>query len=225
MLRPTMRRVASVVFASAVLAGGLAAGVGAATAQSALPDLGSSGAADPNTQSAVTETFENLSVTREVIGRNVLAPSQVVTYRTTISATGAPVRIIDRITDRASGQYVPGSAKLTAWRDGSMKTENVTPTVVSGEATFSGNWTVASEGDKTLTLEISYRLGGLAAYPAGGSVVDSGFSVQADGLGLKTWNPMGVKVTVRDPNAIELVEGLGQWALCSGDGLNIPCGS
>ncbi|SDE18352.1 hypothetical protein [Rhodococcus tukisamuensis] len=224
MLRPTMRRVASVVFASAVLAGGLAAGVGTATAQSALPDLGSSGTTDPNTPSTATETFENLSVTREVIGRNVLAPSQVVTYRTTISATGAPVRIINRITDHFGG-YVPGSAKITAWRDGSMKTENVTPTVMGRDAAFSGNWTVSSDGGKTLTLEVSYRLGGLAAFPAGGFVLDSGFSVQADGLGLKTWDPMGVKVTVRDPNAIELVESLGWWALCTGDGLNIPCGS
>jgi hypothetical protein len=225
MSRPMMRRVASVVFASAVLAGGLAAGVGTAAAQSALPDLGSAGATDPGLPSTVTESFENLSVTREVVGRTVFAPSQVVTYRTTISATGAPDRIIERISDRSSGQYVPGSAKLTAWRDGSMKTENVTPTVLSGEAIFSGSWTVSSEGDKTLTLEISYRLPGGAAFPAGGSVLDSGLSVQADGLGLKTWNPMGVKVTVRDPNAVELVEGLGWWALCTADGINLPCGS
>src|SRR5262245_35083614 len=113
MLRLTMRRVASVFFASAVLAGGLAVGSGPAVASQ-----------DTSSGPGVGKTFENIGVIKGAPGQPgtalYVAPGEEFTItnvfydRFGLMPGASTERFLTRITDHvpAGLEYVPGSAKL-----------------------------------------------------------------------------------------------------------------
>ncbi|TQF74574.1 hypothetical protein FK531_00185 [Rhodococcus spelaei] len=218
MSRKAMRRTASIVAATALLAGGLAVGAGTAAAAGSA-DLGSAGSSDTATPPAeqkphsATKKTDNISVTKKVVGDGTVAPGQKVTYRTVISVPSGVDRLVNKITDfhPAGFEYVEGSAKINAWNViGGQKETAVKPTVnaadnsVSVTEPFVG-WLTSSIEAKTVTLEVSYLVPSSAK---AGTALDSGVTFDVLGfLATQKFNPMGVFVTVRDANLVESVTG------------------
>jgi flavin-binding protein dodecin len=207
MSRPMMRRIASVVAATALIAGGLAVGAGTAAAAQA--------------PYSATKTTSNIKVTKSVVGDGTVAPGQKVTYRTTIATTAHPDRFISRVTDfhPAGFKYVNGSAKLTAWHlVGGVKTENVTPEVDVNNNTVSvpsAGMAISQTDSKTVTFEVT------------GTAPDSGVSFDVSGFATtQTFNPMGVSATIRALNPGEAAAtGSSELGLGSSDGEGGTTGS
>ncbi|MFC4603945.1 hypothetical protein [Rhodococcus kronopolitis] len=227
MNRHSMRRFASVVAASALIVGGVAAGVGTAAAAGSadLGNAGSPGTTAPVEQAphSVTQTESNISVTKEVVGDGTAAPGQKVTYRTTFTVASGLDRPITKIKDvhPAGFEYVEGSAKVNMWTVAGQKDVEVTPEVNAAEnyirVSNPVGWPVSLIGTKTLTFEATYRVPSEATV---GSALDSGLSF--DVLTFFTsrgWNPMGVFVTIRDASLGEgIASGSAELGLGSSDG-------
>ncbi|MFC4604748.1 hypothetical protein [Rhodococcus kronopolitis] len=196
MSRHAIRRVASVVAAGAMVAGALAGGAGTAVAVSSLASLGSS-AEIPDLPSIATVTSGNLKITKEIVGDNKISNVGRITYRTTVAATGGPDLLLNKIVDLFPTVvgYVEGSATVTSWRDGAMKSEKVVPTQGGGRLSVdnSAGWVVSATGNKTVTLDVTYevRLSGLDPLT---DIFDSGVSIEVNGLAVQEWPAMGVKM-------------------------------
>ncbi|MFD1812654.1 hypothetical protein [Rhodococcus gannanensis] len=198
MSRTTLRRVVSVAAATTLLAGGLFATATTASAQSSiLGDFGSS-ASVPDIPASATVKVDNLSITKSIVGVNSIAIDGEVTYRTTISASDGPDRLIKRLVDLnpIGLLYVEGSAKVTAWQDGQMVTSSVDAaasvdvgTVVSNAA----GWLVSAIGNKSVTFEVTYSVKDLNFTPG---VFDSGLALEVDGMAELEWPEMGVKLNL-----------------------------
>lgn len=227
MSRNSMRRVASVVAATALLAGGLAVGTASAAGSSDFGSAGSSDAAEaPVAQKphSATKTADNISVTKKVVGDGTVAPGQKVTYRTTFSVAKGFDRYIPKIKDihPAGFQYVEGSASVEAWHlVGGLKKEAVTPEVNDGQnyirVTNPIGWMVSATDNTTLTFEASYLVPSDAKV---GEALDSGlaFDVQFFAAS-QSFDPMGVFATVRNANLLEGVSsGSAALGLGSSDG-------
>ncbi|MGW0041456.1 hypothetical protein [Rhodococcus sp. NPDC003348] len=225
MSRTSLRRTASALAATALIAGGLAVGAGPAAAVGS-SDLGSSseGAAAPVEQKPTSATAEtsNLRITKSVVGDGTVIPGGQVTYRTTVSVPSGLDRGITKISDihPAGFKYVDGSAKLTAWYlVGGTQTSSVTPTVADDEnrvtaANLPLGW-IASSAGASVTLEVTYEV---PADATPGTALDSGASFDVlTFASTQKFDPMGVWVTVRNPNLGEAV-GSAELGLGSSDG-------
>ncbi|MFC9789419.1 hypothetical protein [Rhodococcus sp. NPDC127528] len=235
MSRKSMRRTASVVAATALLAGGLTLGAGTAAAAGSA-DLGSAGTSDPATTPAeqkphsATKKADNISVTKQVVGDGTVAPGGKVTYRTTFSVPSGLDRSITKITDfhPAGFEYVEGSAKVNAWSLlNGQQDSKVTPVVNAADnsLTFANaGWRISVIGDATLTLEVTYRVPSSAKV---GTALDSGLSFDVFAFATtQKFNPMGVFATVRSANLVEGVTGgSADLGLGSSDGGSGSAGS
>ncbi|AQA25520.1 hypothetical protein BTZ20_0227 [Rhodococcus sp. MTM3W5.2] len=214
MSRPMMRRLVSAVAVSALLSsGGLALGAGAASAAPSLFDFGSTAGgpaqldlgSSSNGQelpASATVTADNLAVTKAVVGSNKIATTGQVTYRTTIAATGGPDRLVNKIADifPFALSYVSGSATVTSWQDGQMKTEGVVPAEVNGRLAVSKDvgWVVSATGNKTVTFEVTYRVRTDISFDI--DVFDSGTAIEVSGQAAQEWPDMGVKIGLLGPS-------------------------
>lgn len=192
MSRTTMRRLTSVVAATALLAGGLTAGAATASAASILSDFGSS-ASVPEVPASATVNVENLVVTKTIVGSNEITTTGQVKYRTTISATAGPDRLITKIVDLnpAALVYVEGTAKVTAWQDGAMTSVFVTPTIEGGVAVSNlAGWVVSATGNKTVTFDVTYSVKSVGV---SAGTFDSGLAIEVGGMPQQRWPEMGVK--------------------------------
>ncbi|SDE53421.1 DUF11 domain-containing protein [Rhodococcus tukisamuensis] len=230
MSRNSMRRVASVVAATALLAGGLAVGTASAAGSS---DFGSAGSSDaPESPAAqkprsATKTADNISVTKQVVGDGKVAPGQKVTYRTTFTVPSGLDRGITKIKDihPAGFEYVEGSASINAWHlIGGQTKESVTPEVNVADnyirVSSPTGWLVSSIDAKTLTFEATYLVPSDAKV---GEAFDSGLAFDVLFFAsTQSFNPMGVFATVRNAN---LVEGVGSGSAALGLGSSDGTGS
>ncbi|MFC7446873.1 hypothetical protein [Rhodococcus daqingensis] len=206
MSRPIMRRVASTLAAATLLAAGGGIALGASAASAAPLDLGSSAGglagldfgSSANGQelpASATVTADNLAITKVIVGSNTIAPTGTVTYRTTIAATGAPDRIITKIVDIAppSLRYVEGSAKVTSWVDGQVKTEGVVPTESGGRLIAANDvgWVVSVNDNKTVSFEVTYQVRPDITFDT--DIFDSGAAIEVSGQAPREWPEMGVK--------------------------------
>ncbi|MFD4294589.1 hypothetical protein ACFWPA_02570 [Rhodococcus sp. NPDC058505] len=228
MSRSSLRRAASVVAATALLAGGLAVGAGTATAAPESDKTSAAAAAQkPHT---ATKTTDNITVTRSVVGDGTVAPGQKVTLRTTLSVNNALDRYITKINDfHPEGfQYVKGSAKVTAWHlIGGSKAESVTPQVDVNDKRVTvtdAGWLISKTGSKTLTLDVTYLVPKSAE---AGDVFDTGVGFDVSGFGTtQKFNPIGAFVTVRNLNPGEAVStGSADLGFGSSDGEGGTTGS
>lgn len=207
MTRSSLRRAASVAAATALLAGGLAVGAGTAAAVDS-PEPGISAAAA--TPHAATETVDNISVTKQVVGDGTVAPGQKVTYRTTFSVPRGVDRLITKIKDihPAGFRYVKDSATVTYQIPlAGSKTDAVSP-----EVDIAGNyirvahpvgWSASVLGSRTVTFEATYLVPKDAEV---GTALDSGLAFDVQGFQTsQSWNPMGVFATIRNLNPGEAV--------------------
>ncbi|MFC9789418.1 hypothetical protein [Rhodococcus sp. NPDC127528] len=195
MSRTTMRRVASVVAAASLLAGGLAATAATASAASILSDFGST-ASVPDIPASATVTVDNLVVTKSIVGSNQIAVNGQVTYRTTISATAGPDRLITKLVDLnpVALLYVDGTAKVTSWQNGAMATESVTATASANAGVAVSNaagWLVSAIGNKTVTFDVTYSVKSVG-FSTG--IFDSGLAIDVAGMAEQQWPAMGVKL-------------------------------
>ncbi|TQF74572.1 hypothetical protein FK531_00175 [Rhodococcus spelaei] len=194
MSRTTMRRAASVAAATALLAGSFATGAATASAASILSDLGSTASA-PDVPASATVTVDNLVVTKAIVGSNQIAATGQVTYRTTISATSGPDRLITKIVDLnpVALVYVEGSAKVTSWQNGAMTSESVTATASANAGVAVSNaagWVVSAIGNKTVTFDVTYSVKSVGVSTG---IFDSGLAIDVAGLPEQQWPAMGVK--------------------------------
>ncbi len=230
MSRKSMRRTASIVAATALLAGGLTIGAGAATAAGS-SDAGSS-SSDAATQKphSATKSFDNLKVTRSVVGDGTVAAGQKVTLRTEISVAAGVDRYINKITDfhPAGFQYVKDSAKVTAWHVvGGNKTEAVPATVDTNTNSVSvshSGWITSTVGSKTLRLDVTYLVPKDAKV---GDTFDTGASFDVSLFQTtQVFNPSGAFVTIRNANPGEAItSGSADLGFGSSDGEGGTSGS
>ncbi|MFE3290864.1 hypothetical protein [Rhodococcus sp. NPDC059234] len=195
MSRTTMRRVASVVAATSLLAGGLAATAATASAGSILSDFGST-ASVPDIPASATVTVDNLVVTKAIVGSNQIAVNGQVTYRTTISATAGPDRLITKLVDLnpVALLYVDGTAKVTSWQNGAMTTAYVTANASANAGVAVSNaagWLVSAIGNKTVTFDVTYSVKSVG-FSTG--IFDSGLALDVAGMAEQSWPAMGVKL-------------------------------
>lgn len=145
MSRFSMRRTASVVAATALVAGGMSLGAGTAAAA---PE----GSCDTN----------NLTVSKKVLNDGEVAPGGEVRVRTVFSVTGHPERFLNKLVDvhPAGFSYVRGTATVDAWTLLSgQKTKDVEPSVQASANTITvsdAGYLLSSTGNKTVTFEATY---------------------------------------------------------------------
>ncbi|WP_305093942.1 hypothetical protein [Prescottella sp. R16] len=215
MSRTPMRRLAAATASLAVLAGGITVGLGASVAQAA-PACALS--------QSVTEKWAGslgtpYTVSKEIVGDGTVAPGGTVTYLTKVSGSGA---LVNEIRDFHPAGFQLVKARLNVkWVLGGQQWEDVTGTVVTGnnsvKATGTG-WTTA--GGAVIALETTYKVPDNAVV---GTKIDSGAGTKIVLAG-GDWNidPMGVCVTVRQPNPVEAgagsLEDLGFGSVNSGSG-------
>ncbi|MGW4477872.1 hypothetical protein [Rhodococcus triatomae] len=198
MSRTSLRRVASVAAATTLVAGGLFATATTASAQSSiLGDFGSS-ASLPDIPASATVKVDNLSITKSIVGSNSIAIDGTVTYRTTISATDGPDRLIKRLVDLnpIGLVYVEGSATVTAWQNGEPATAYVDASASADVGVALDNaagWLVSAIGNKSVTFEVTYSVKEFNFNPG---IFDSGLAIEVDGMAELEWPAMGVKLNL-----------------------------
>ncbi|EME15260.1 hypothetical protein [Rhodococcus triatomae] len=198
MSRTSLRRVASVAAATTLLAGGLFATATTASAQSSiLGDFGSS-ASLPDIPASATVKVDNLSITKSIVGSNSIAIDGTVTYRTTISVTDGPDRLIKRLVDLnpIGLVYVEGSATVTAWQNGELATAYVDASASADVGVALDNaagWLVSAIGNKSVTFEVTYSVKEFNFNPG---IFDSGLAIEVDGMAELEWPAMGVKLNL-----------------------------
>lgn len=234
MSRKSMRRAASIAAATALVAGGLSLGAGTAFAADSSGSTGSAGSSqdDAATQKphSATKAFDNLKVTRSVVGDGTVAPGQKVTLRTEISVAAGVDRYITKITDfhPAGFQYVKDSAKVTAWHlVGGNKTEAVAAAVDANTNSVSvshAGWITSTTGSKTVRLDVTYLVPKDAKV---GDALDTGASFDVSFFATtQKFNPSGAFVTIRNANPGEsITSGSADLGFGSSDGEGGTSGS
>lgn len=210
------RRIAARVATAAAAAAFLAAGAtGIATAQSA--DAVGSAATPGHDASATraTTTHDNLAVTHEVVGPNIGFTGDEIHYRTTISATNGPARLVTEIDQINETLDVCGIFRWQMPVSGTVTYTNPTGARVTDSASAwgaAGSWTVDPAAGSTVVYDTVYKLQnphlgpavgcGRTAAPearsgtnASGVNLDARLIVSADGLDTLDWSPTGVTVS------------------------------
>ncbi|MFC9789417.1 hypothetical protein [Rhodococcus sp. NPDC127528] len=191
MLRPTMRRVASAVLASALLVGGLAVGSGTAAAS-----IG-----DNN----IYRTAENVTVTKYashfadgVVNPWYVPAGDVETIHNRFTVAEGHERLLTRITDHgpAGFTYVPGSATIRiGYADNTSQSERITPEVGPGTVSVAApgaGWSVPLGGYVIFSVEYRAPLTAPSGTMSGSGVT---FDV-AGHEGSLGWNPMGLNFII-----------------------------
>ncbi|SDD89955.1 hypothetical protein [Rhodococcus tukisamuensis] len=179
---------------------------GAAGSADLLNGLGST-VNNPDLTATATKAHGNLSVTREIIGKNTGHAGETLTYRTTVSAADGPARNVTRIKELIekphNGTYLTEvSGKLT-YTDatGARVTDALRP---SGIGTVTGSWPVDAATGATVVHETTYQWNdpnvGLGPKPpcsgecppVDPAALNSSVSVDVTGLATLDWNPTGV---------------------------------
>ncbi|MFD1813409.1 hypothetical protein [Rhodococcus gannanensis] len=210
------RAVARLVTAGAAVALLAASVTGVAAAQSADLVFGSAAAVQGHDSTAThaTTTYENLTVTHEIIGNNLGMLGDTIRYRTTISATDGPARQINEIDWHAFQKDCTGYHHWQVVRSGTVTYTNDAGERVtepsSGDA--SGSWTVDPANDTTVVQDLVVELfdpnvgpavgcgraaaaQSFVATPANGFNLGNSLTIGADGLDDFRWSPTGVTVT------------------------------
>ncbi|WP_092808600.1 hypothetical protein [Rhodococcus globerulus] len=215
MSRRSLRHAVATTASLVLLATGVTVGLGASVAQAA--------PACALTQS-VTESWAGslgtpYTVSKEVVGDGTVAPGQTVTYLTKVSGSGA---LVSQIRDFHPAGFELVKARLNVkWLIGDQQWNDVTKTVVRGTDSViatGGGWTTIGGG--IIALETTYKVPDDATV---GSKLDSGAGTKIELLG-GDWNinPMGVCVTVRQPNPVEAgagsLEDMGFGSVNTGSG-------
>ncbi|MFE3290589.1 hypothetical protein [Rhodococcus sp. NPDC059234] len=211
-------RLAAVATTSALLAAGLLTGTASAGATGSIESVtGSSGGSvdvsnldlvgsaerviengnDPDLQRSDTATVDNVTITREVVGKNVGSGGLQVTFRTTFSTTGTPDRLITRIDDQGPKYTGSPTAKITYTKaDGGRTTETIASTLDStggyaiGEYVASGTgWPITAAGD-TVVIEVTYTWYGTMRQEYTAYVQNSGVTADISGLGTQNFPSM-----------------------------------
>jgi hypothetical protein len=209
----TRRAVARLVTAGAAVALLAASVTGVAAAQSTDLVFGSAAAVDGHDSAATqaTTTFENLTVTHEIIGSNLGMLGDTIRYRTTISAADGPARQVNKIRWDAEQADCTGYHHWQLARSGTVTYINVSGervTDATAGQTALGSWTVDPANDSTVVLDLVVNFTSPTAGPAVGcgraaaeqtSATDAyGFNldtyltVGVDGLDDFRWSPTGV---------------------------------
>ncbi|RVW10987.1 hypothetical protein EGT67_00475 [Prescottella agglutinans] len=215
MSRRSLRHAAAATAALALLTAGVTVGLGASVAQAA--------PACALNQSVTSKWAGSLwtpyTVSKEVVGDGKVAPGQTVTYVTKVSGSGA---LVNEIRDFHPAGFQLVKARLNVkWLIGDQKWEDVTGTAIVANNSVivkGGGWTTAGGG--VIALETTYKVPDNATV---GAQLDSGAGTNIV-LAAGNWNinPMGVCVTIRQPNPVEAgsgsLEDLGFGSVNTGSG-------
>ncbi|MGW6376878.1 hypothetical protein ACWFRB_12545 [Rhodococcus sp. NPDC055112] len=207
------RRLAAVATTAALLATGLLTGTATAGATGSIESVtGSSGGSvdvsnldlvgsaerviengnDPDLQRSDTATVDNVTITREVVGKNVGGGGLQVTFRTTFAATGTPDRLITRIDDQGPKYTGSPTAKITYTKaDGGRTTETITatPELVGNYVAPGAGWPITAAGD-TVVIEVTYNWYGTMRQEYTAYVQNSGVTADISGLGTQNFPSM-----------------------------------
>ncbi|MBM4725430.1 hypothetical protein A4U94_00990 [Prescottella equi] len=200
MSRRSLRHAVAATASMAILAAGVTVGLGATTAQAA-PACATKQSVTDDWPGSVWTPY---TISKEVVGDGTAAPGHTVTYLTKVSGSGA---LVGEIRDFHPAGFELVKARVNVkWVIGGQQWEDVTGTAVVGnnsvKATGAG-WTTAGGG--VVALETTYKIPDNAVV---GSKLDSGAGTNILLAG-GDWNinPMGVCVTVRQPNPVEAGSG------------------
>ncbi|TJZ81456.1 hypothetical protein FCG67_02195 [Rhodococcus oryzae] len=202
------RFLAAAVAATAVLGGALAAGAGSAIAQNG-SSVGSLEGLGSVAEESATAVFDNITVTKEVVGADLRIPGTTFGYRTTVAASGAPPRELTRLLalepgdNEAVARPVDGTAKVTyTASDGTRRTEPAqltwaTWTLTDGSK--STGWELSTAGwqisaDQPLVLETRYQWIGQSrnsGHEGFRDRFDTAFALEVTGLGRVQKSAMG----------------------------------
>ncbi|NMM85179.1 hypothetical protein B2J88_12495 [Rhodococcus sp. SRB_17] len=203
MSRRSLRQAVATAASLTLLAAGVTFGLGASVAQAA--------PACQTAQSITTSWGGSLgfkyTLAKEIVGDGTVAPGQEVTYITKVSGGGGA--LANTIWDYHPAGFQLTKARLNvSWAVGGQSWSDVTDTAIQNSSDNSvtvkgGGWTTA--GGAVIALETTYKVPSNAAV---GAKIDSGGGanlILIDGY----WdvNPMGVCVTIRQPNPIEAGSG------------------
>ncbi len=215
MSRRSLRHAVATTTSLVLLAAGVTVGLGASVAQAAPACALSQSVTDSWPGSVWTD----YTVSKEVVGDGTVAPGQTVTYITKVSGSGA---LVNEIRDFHPAGFQLVKARLNVkWLIGNQQWEDVTGTaVVNGTSVVAkgGGWTTAGGG--VIALETTYKVPDNATV---GSKLDSGAGTNIV-LAAGDWNinPMGVCVTIRQPNPVEAgagsLEDMGFGSVNTGSG-------
>ena len=210
------RRAASVLAGSA-LAFSLVS-VPSAMVATAAADTQACGASASREDSNWSSAFTTFTVTNEVVGTGTAPAGGTLTYRVTVSGSGATITQIRHFHDSA---LVPVSARVSSWKLGALRQtwSDETSNMVKGNGVVrvnSGGWTTA--GGQNTTLEVTYRVPDNATV---GTQYDSGAGYNAALADMSpSYERLNVCGTVREPNPVESVqgslEGIGAGSLVEG---------
>ncbi|WP_430332861.1 hypothetical protein [Rhodococcus sp. ACT016] len=211
----SLRHVVATTASLALLAAGITVGLGASVAQAAPACALNQSVTDKWAGSLWTP----YTVSKEVVGDGTVAPGQTVTYITKVSGSGA---LVNEIRDFHPAGFQLVKARLNVkWLIGDQKWEDITGTALVGNNSViakGGGWTTAGGG--IIALETTYKVPDNAAV---GTQLDSGAGTNIV-LAAGNWNinPMGVCVTIRQPNPVEAgsgsLEDLGFGSVNTGSG-------
>jgi len=215
MARRSLRHAVATTTSLVLIAAGVTVGLGASVAQAAPACALNQSVTDSWAGSLGTP----YTVSKEVVGDGKVAPGQTVTYLTKVSGSGA---LVNQIRDFHPAGFQLVKARLNVkWLIGDQKWDDVTKTVVVGNNSVvakGGGWTTAGGG--IIALETTYKVPDNAVV---GTQLDSGAGTNIV-LAAGDWNinPMGVCVTIRQPNPVEAgagsLEDMGFGSLNSGSG-------
>lgn len=205
------RFLAAAVAVTAALGGAMTAGVGSAIAQNGSASVGSLDGLGSVGEESATATFDNITVTKEVVGADLRIPGTTFGYRTTVTTSGNPPREVTRLLALEPGDNwtlarpVDGTAKVTyTATDGTRRTEPAqltwtTWTLTDGSK--STGWELSTAGwqisaDQPLVLETRYRWIGQtqnAGHEGFYSSIDTGAALEVTGLGRIQKSAMGLR--------------------------------
>ncbi len=215
MARRSLRHAVATTTSLVLIAAGVTVGLGASVAQAA-PACALNQSVTDDWPGSVWTPY---TVSKEVVGDGKVAAGQTVTYITKVSGSGA---LVNEIRDFHPAGFQLVKARLNVkWLIGDQKWDDVTKTVVVGNNSVvakGGGWTTAGGG--VIALETTYKVPDNAVV---GTQLDSGAGTNIV-LAAGDWNinPMGVCVTIRQPNPVEAgagsLEDMGFGSLNSGSG-------
>lgn len=200
MSRNSLRKLAAAGMGAALIGSGLTVGLGAGVA-SAAPACAQSQSVTSKWAGSLGTPY---TLSKEVLGDGTAAPGQTVTYSTKVTGSGA---LVNEISDYAPAGFELVSARLNVkWVVGGQEWEDITDTIQRDGNAYrakGGGWTTA--GGATIALETTYKVPRDAVI---GSQIDSGAATNIV-LAAGWWkiDPMGVCVTIREPNAVEAAGG------------------
>ncbi|MCJ0904828.1 hypothetical protein [Rhodococcus sp. ARC_M6] len=202
MSRRSLRHAVATAASLAMLATGVTVGLGASVAQAA-PACAK---AQSITDSWAGSFGAPYTLAKEIAGDGTVAPGQTVTYITKISGSGA---LANSIWDYHPAGFQLTKARLNvSWAVGGQSWSDVTDTAIQDSSDNSvtvrgGGWTTV--GGAVIALETTYKVPSNAQV---GSKIDSGGGANLV-LAAGYWdvNPMGVCVTIRQPNPVEAGSG------------------